>query len=139
MELHLGCAHLNDDEFLLAFEQCRLNPAQFHHADHLRLAWLCVARYGPALAEEKLLSGIQRFAEKAGVPQKFLHTTTVAWVRLVAARHAPAVCQERFEDWIARWPELLNKNLLEQHYSASILQSREARSGWVDPDRKCLD
>jgi hypothetical protein len=133
-----GCQHLSDDELLRGFEGCRLAPGSFHHGDHVRLAWICVRRFGPLGAEEHLLSGIRKMADCAGVPEKFLHTTTVAWVRLVAARQERSQASERFEDWIAKWPELLHKNFLDEHYSAGMLESPQARSGWLEPDRKPL-
>jgi hypothetical protein len=134
MELNLGCADFSDDEFLSAFEECRLNPARFHHADHIRLAWLCVKQYGVAAAEERVLSGIRKFANHAGVPGKFLHTSTVAWVRLVAAARKNAPPDQPFAEWIAVHPKLLTLDLLDRHYSKGRLESPEARIGWVDPD-----
>jgi len=133
-----GCQHLSDDELLRAFEGCRLAPGSFHHGDHVRLAWICVRRFGPVPAEERLLNGIRKMAEGAGVPEKFLHTTTVAWVRLVAAKQVQKAGDEKFDDWIAKWPELLNKNLLDEHYSTGMLETPQARSGWLAPDRKPL-
>jgi hypothetical protein len=85
MDVNLGCGPLSDDEFAAAFEECALSPAAFHHADHLRLAWIYAGRCDAAEAEEKLGAGIRRFATKAGVPEMFQYTTTVAWSRLVAA------------------------------------------------------
>jgi hypothetical protein len=133
-----GYAHLSDEEMLTGFEAGQLAPGNFHHCDHVRLAWICVRRFGLSQAEEKLLRGIRNMAERAGVPEKFLHTTTVAWVRLVAARQEQSVGNDNFEEWIAKWPELRNKNFLDEHYSAGMLESPQARSGWLEPDRKPL-
>jgi hypothetical protein len=138
MQTQYGCQDLSDEELLRGFEDCRLAPGSFHHADHVRLAWICVRRFGRLAAEEHLLSGIRKMAESVGAPQKFLYTTTVAWVRLVAARHEPQDDNGSFEDWIAKWPELLNKNFLSEHYSTGRLQSQEARSDWLEPDLKPL-
>jgi hypothetical protein len=85
MDVNLGCGHLSDDEFVAAFEEGTVSPTAFHHADHVRLAWIYAGRCDAAEAEEKLVAGIRRFATKAGVPKKFQYTTTVAWSRLVAA------------------------------------------------------
>ena len=139
MELNLGTAPMSDDAVLQAFEACQLDPAKFHHADHIRLAWLCVQRYGALQAEAKLLDGIRSFAQRAGVPQKFLHTTTVAWARLVAAACRESDSRDSFDEWIKVHPELLNKHLLNEHYSAGTLESSEARNGWLNPDLKPLD
>ena len=139
MELHLGTAPMDDDEVLRAFEACRLDPAKFHHADLIRLAWLCIQRYGAREAEAKLLDGIQRFAQQAGVPQKFIHTTTVAWTRLVAAAQTGSPATNNFSEWIQSHPELLDSHLLARYYSPGRLETQEARSSWVEPDLAPLD
>jgi hypothetical protein len=138
MELNLGCGHLSDDEFLAAFESLQLKHAKFNHADHVRLAWLYVSRFGADQAEDKLLLGIRRMAENVGAPGKFLYTTTVAWARLVAMGIEKDSVAGTFEHWISRHKPLLDKNLLDAFYSHSILESHAARSRWVEPDRKPL-
>lgn len=134
MELNLGTAPMSDDAVLQAFEACQLDPAKFHHDDHIRLAWLCVQRYGAREAETKLLDGLRRFALRAGVPQKFMHTTTIAWTRLVATAQEASPTAINFSEWIESHPELLGRNLLARHYSPGRLETVEARSGWVEPD-----
>lgn len=134
MELILGCGNLNDEEFLLAFEECRLPPGAFHHADHIRLAWLYVQRHGASGAEIRLLEGIRKMAQHAGVPQKFRYTTTIAWARLVAAAQNNLPVAKNFSEWIQFHPGLLNRNLLDKHYSPGRLETPEARAGWVEPD-----
>jgi hypothetical protein len=139
MELNLGTAPLGDDAVLRAFEEYQLDPGKFHHADHIRLAWLCVRRHGPAEAEARLLNGIRKMAQLAGVPQKFHYTVTVAWARLVAAACCESDSCDSFYEWTKIHPELLNRNLMEEHYSAGKLESSEARCGWLEPDLKPLD
>jgi hypothetical protein len=139
MELNLGTAPLSDDTVLKAFEACQLDPAKFHHDDHIRLAWLCVRRYGALEAEAKLLDGLRQFAQRAGVPQKFMHTTTIAWTRLVAAAYANSSRTNNFSDWIQSHPELLDRNLLAKYYSPGRLETPKARSGWMEPDLAPLD
>jgi hypothetical protein len=139
MELNLGTASLSDDELLRSFEDCQLDPAKFHHADHIRLAWLCARRHGPAEAEPRLLNGIRKMAQHAGVPQKFHYTMTIAWARLVAASCCKSDSCDSFYEWIAIHPELLNRNLMNEHYSTGKLETFQARCGWLDPDLKSLD
>jgi hypothetical protein len=139
MELNLGTAPMSDDAFLQAFQACQLDPASFHHADHIRLAWLCVQRHGARQAETLLLDGIRKFAQHAGAPQKFHHTATIAWTRLVAAACRESNSCDSFDEWIKTHPRLLNKLLLNEHYSARSLESSDARLGWLDPDLKPLD
>ena len=138
MELNLGTAPMSDDAVLQAFEECQLDPRKFHHADHIRLAWLLIRRYGPTHAEAKLLSGIQKMAQQAGVPGKFLHTTTIAWARLVAAASRNSNSHDSFHEWLATHPELLDRDLLRRYYSPGRLESLQARHGWLEPDLKPL-
>jgi hypothetical protein len=138
MEPNLGTAPMSDDRVLLAFEACQLDPAKFHHADHIRLAWLCIQRYGARQAEAALLDGIRKFAQRAGVPEKFHYTITIAWARLVAAACSKSDSCDSFYEWIKTHPELLDKRLISEHYSAGRLESLQARSGWLDPDLKLL-
>jgi hypothetical protein len=134
MELNLGTAPMSDDAVLQAFAACQLDPAKFHHADHIRLAWLCVNRYGAGRAEARLLDGIRKFAEHAGVPRKFHFTITIAWTRLVTAAQNNSPAANNFSDWIQLHPELLDRNLLAKYYSLDSLRTEDARSGWVEPD-----
>ena len=134
MESQLGFGHLKDQEFISAFEECAFDPAAFHHADHVRLARLYLKELGPSAAEERMLCGIRKLAAHAGVPEKFLFTTTVAWVRLVALAREKDPAEDSFDTWISRHPQLLDRNLLDRYYSKSLLKTMGARSGWVEPD-----
>jgi hypothetical protein len=134
MELNLGTAFMSDDAFLQGFEARQLDPGKFHHADHIRLAWLYVQRHGASGAEARLLDGIRTFAQQAGAPAKFIYTTTMAWTRLVAAAQQNGPTANNFSTWIQLHPELLDLNLLAKYYSPARLQTEEARSGWVEPD-----
>jgi len=134
VEIHLGCGHLNDSDFVTAFEACQLHHGAFHHADHIRLAWIYVTRDGANKAEAQLLAGIRKMALDAGAPQKFLYTATIAWTRLVAAAHQNGLNAQSFSEWIQQHPQLLDRDLLAKHYSPGRLETPEARSGWVEPD-----
>jgi hypothetical protein len=129
-----GCGHLTDDELLAAVETLQLNTGDFHHVDHLRVAWLYIRRYGPSAAERRLLDAIRNLANHAGAPQKFLFTTTVAWARLVAASMVASDTSVTFEEWIASQPHLLVASLLDRYYSKGVLTNAPARAQWVEPD-----
>jgi len=139
MELNLGTAPMSDDAVLQAFEDCQLDPRKFHHADHIRLAWLLIRAYGLTDAEAKLLRGIQKMAQHAGVPQKFHYTTTVAWARLVAAASRNSNSHDSFYEWISTHPELLDPHLMCGYYSPGRLETPQARSEWLEPDLKPLN
>ncbi len=136
--VRLGTAALDDDAFIEAFESCRLPATQFHHADHIRLAWIYLGRMSETEATARIEQAIRRFAAQNGVSEKYHHTITVAWMRLVASarRVTPEVCA--FEAFLERHPGLLDIKSLIQYYSAARLEGVEARAGWVEPDLRKL-
>jgi hypothetical protein len=108
-----------DRGFIEAFEQGRIPPADFHHADHLRLA-LAYLRDSSSVTEatDRMADAIRTFARAAGHEEKYHHTMTVAWIRLVA--------------------RLLDKELPLAYFSRGRLFSQEARERWVEPDIRPL-
>lgn len=123
---------LTDDELIHGFEAGSLED--FPHPSHVRLTLLYLARYGRDDALERLLDGLRRFAAAKGHPEKFHVTMTRAWVDLIeAARCAhPELSPAAL---VAACPELLDRNALLRFYSPDRLNSAEARTDWVRPDR----
>lgn len=133
MPLVLATAHLSDDEFLEAFHSCRLRTSEFRHADHLRLAWLHLAREPFETALDRVRRGIQAFAKHHNLSGLYHETITTAWMHLLATHQ-----ENSFEEFLAANESFLNSNLLHRYWTPEILASREARSHWVPPDRQEL-
>lgn len=133
MPLFLASAHLSDHEFLDAFHSCRLPTSEFHHADHLRLAWLHLHGADPETALSQVRTGIRNFAAHHGLDKLYHETITTAWVRLLAT-HA----ENSFEDFLARNQDRIGKDLLHHYWTPERLNSPEARTSWVPPDRREL-
>ena len=105
----------DDAEFIRAFENGLIAPADFHHASHVRLALAYLVETGSAdEAAERMATALRRFAAAAGHAEKYHHTLTVFWMRAVA--------------------QLLDKSLPLAHYSRERLASDAARQRWVEPD-----
>jgi hypothetical protein len=136
-EIHMGYRDLSDEAFVQAFESCNIAGDSFRHADHVRLAWIYVTKLGLGMAERRFCEGLRRLATHLGVPEKFHFTLTVAWLRAVAAR-VRADSARSFEDWIASHPRLLDRSFLHNYYSEARLASTQARTNWVEPDRRTL-
>ncbi len=128
---------MTDEEFVDAFETCRLPNERFHHRDHLRLAWIYLRRYGARDAPARIAESIRRYAAHHGKPEKYHETLTVAWLRLVANSAARSAALG-FEDLLAASPELLDKNTLHRYYSPELLALESARTQFVPPDRQTL-
>ena len=103
---------LTDSAFLAAVESAQIE--EFHHSDHIRLALLYLQRYGQSEAEERISVTIQGLAAKAGTPEKYHHTITMAWMRLAA--------------------QMLDPKALTHYYSPAVLARPEARAAFIPPD-----
>lgn len=133
-KLPLGNAHLSEEEFVEAFESCRLPASSFHHADHVRLAWIYLRSLSEAEAAARIAESIRRFAAQIGKSEKFHVTMTLAWLRLVAAALKTTPAGTGFSDFLVATPHLLDQGALAEHYSRTLLASDAARLAWVEPD-----
>ncbi len=133
MPLVLASTHLSDEEFLEAFHSCRLPNSEFHHADHLRLAWLHLQREPLESALVKVRAGIRNFAAHHGAAQLYHETVTTAWVRLLATHQ-----ENSFDEFLRENEARLNGGLLHRFWTPEVLAGREARERWVAPDRREL-
>ncbi len=135
---NLGAPVWSDDDFLRAFEDLTFPADQFHHREHLRVAWLYLKSSDATRAAERMSAGIRRFANHHGATQKYRHTLTLLWMRLVAAALVETPDGLAFEEFLAAHPELCDKSLPAKYYSEALLQSPAAREGWVQPDLQPL-
>ena len=133
MPLVFATAHLSDDEFLEAFHSCRLRTSEFRHADHLRLAWLHLARERFDIALDRVRGGIRTFAKHHNLSGLYHETITTAWVHLLTTHE-----ENNFQEFLEVNESQLRSNLLHRFWTPEILASREARSRWVPPDRREL-
>lgn len=121
---------MTDEQFAQTFETCKISNADFHHRDHIRLAWFYIRRYGAEAADQRIAASIRAFAAHHGKSEKYHQTMTIAWMRLVA----PAAALANFDDAVAAFPRLLDKHYLREFYSDPLLASGAARQGFVEPD-----
>ena len=85
----LATRHVNDEEFLAAFEARTL--CKFHHRDHIKVTYLYLRRHPLDEAIAKVRTGLQALAAAWGAPtddleQGYHETMTQAWVRLVVGQ-----------------------------------------------------
>lgn len=136
--VRLGTVALSDEALVEEFESCRLPASQFHHADHIRLAWIYLGRMNEEEARARIEQAIRRFAAHHGVSEKYHHTMTLAWMRLVAAARRATPEARAFHAFAERNPELFEVKTLSRYYSAEQMGSRDARLAWVEPDLQPL-
>jgi hypothetical protein len=131
-------SQLSDDDFVQAFLSGALTPAEFHHRDHLWLAWCLVRQRGMESATHTITAGIRTFATRHGQAGKYHETMTRFWVRLVG--HMVEVHPDitAFATFLATFPQLLDKDLPYRHWRRETMAGATARTEWVEPDLVAL-
>ena len=94
------------------FEDGSLPPEQFRHREHLRVAWIYLARFGRVEAERRMQDGLRRFAARAGKADKYDAALTAGWVAVLADAAAALEPATGFEALAAARPELLDPRLV---------------------------
>ena len=122
------------------FESCTTSKDDFSHLSHLTVAVFYLQNSGESEATEKMREGLLRFLNhhKAG-SQKFHETLTIFWIKTVLqvlTKLDPHVSLlERANAVIERSSD---SRLVFEFYSKELLNSDEARKGWVEPDLKAI-
>lgn len=124
----------NDTSFLADFESGRVDPNHFHHRDHVRVSYALLEENPFPEALLHLARGLRQLAAKAGRPEHYHETVTAAFLALIAERRLEGD-YKNWEDFVARNPDLLRKELLERWYEPEVLNSRIARETFVLPRR----
>lgn len=122
---------MDDDELLQRFADNTL-PA-FPHEEHLHVVFVTSGRSGEPETLDFMRAGIQNMAGDSG---KYHETRTAAWVRIVTA--ARRGFEGTFPEFLAQHPELVRRDLLSDYYSDEVLNSQNARDGFITPDLRDL-
>jgi hypothetical protein len=125
-----------DDEFISRFESGVLPNASFHHADHVRMAFLFLTRYPVLEALDRFSKALRRLAAASGKPELYHETITWAYLLLIRERMARADRQQTWPEFEAGNPDLLDwkNNILKKFYRGETLSSDLARKMFLLPD-----
>jgi hypothetical protein len=121
-------------EQLCAFETGALDLGKFPHSDHVRMGYEMLSRYSFGEAIDRFSRGLKLLAARAGRPQVYHETITVAFLALINERRARDVGRDwkHFRD---NNVDLLDKLCLENWYSREQLASGLARRVFCLPSR----
>jgi hypothetical protein len=124
---------MTDDELLEQFETASIPGDCFHHAEHVRVAFIYLQRHALLEALEKFSTSLKRFAAANGKPDRYHETITWAFLFLVHER----MRAEDWESFARRNGDLLDwrNSILKKYYREETLVSPEARRQFVMPDR----
>ena len=119
-------------EELDAFERGLLDPARFPHAEHVRFGYAMLDHHSFGEAVSRFSGGLKLLAAKAGKPEVYHETITVAFLALINERRA--------RDTTHAWSgfrednaDLFDKRCLERWYGAEQLRSDLARRAFCLP------
>ena len=129
---------MNNTDLAKRMESGDFPNAEFHHEQHLQLAWHYLRTYERRAAIERMRATIRNFAGGLGHPEKYHDTATIAWMRLVEAalRCSPQIGD--FAAFLTAHAWLRGRDALLAFYSQERLDSPQARAQWVDPDLRPL-
>ena len=128
---------MTDDEFIGGFEDGTLANESFHHADHVRMAFLYLSRYPALEALRRFSNSLIAFAAAKGRPELYNETITWAFLLLIRERMARAGAQQSWAQFAASNPDLLNwrESILSTYYRTETLSSPLAKSTFLFPDK----
>ena len=116
-------------------ESGTLDPGDFSHADHVGVAFELL-RDGPFLdAAARFGRSLHAVASRAGAPEKFNTTVTLAFLSLIAERMAAAPYDDAAKFILAN-DDLLGRGVLERWYSSDVLAGELARNIFVMPQER---
>jgi len=128
---------MTDQEFLERFESCSLDKEDFHHKDHVRLAWIYLSRFPVLEALSRFSEGLKRFAHSLGKEGLYHETITWSYLLLIRERIARAQDEESWEEFARANSDILDwrESVLKLYYRDETLKSDLARRVFVLPDK----
>lgn len=122
-----------------AFQKCKLPMEEWNHRAHLTVAAFYLQGTSEVAVLQKMRTDIQRFNISHGLYTTneggYHETTTRFWIAIVRQKMDQVGADAGIEALVEQCG---GKELLEEYYSPEVLNSWEARIGWVAPDLKPL-
>lgn len=129
---------ITDQQVIASFESGAISASEFHHADHVRLAFAYLQEHPVLSALERFSAALKKFAANNGKAQLYHETITCAYIFLIAERIARSDAEK------LDWNRFAEKNsdllvwkcgILSRYYQDATLKSDLARRTFVFPDK----
>lgn len=129
---------LSDAELLAQFEACTLPVEGWHHAEHIRIAYLYLCQHDFPVALDRMRAGLKALNAAQHVPESldrgYHETLTHGWLQLVhviLAEYGPGDSSLAF---LEDHPELSQRKSLRLFYSQDRIKSWPAKADFMEPD-----
>jgi hypothetical protein len=130
-------AEVSVEDELQALETGALDPTRFPHPEHVRLAYEMLGRHPFGEAVARFSRGLRLVAAKAGRPEVYHETITVAFLAVIGERRARAQ-DAGWNEFKANNSDLLDKRCLDRWYDADYLRSDLARKTFCLPTPRAV-
>jgi hypothetical protein len=115
------------------FVRGEIDAAGFPHREHVRMAFEMLKRHDFAETVWHFSRTLRAMAARAGKPQAFHQTVTIAFLALIAERMERSGAMD-FAAFVGAHPEMLDKTALGRWYRPEQLASEIARRTFVLPE-----
>lgn len=110
------------------------DPGMFPHEQHVRMGFEILRRHDFAESAHLYSRALRAMTQRAGRPEVFHQTITIAFLSLIAERMRAAAPMD-FAEFAVRNPDLFEKSVLSRWYRPERLASEVARHSFVLPDQ----
>ena len=118
---------------LARFVRGEVPAAEFPHREHVRMAFEMLRRHDFAETALHYSRGLRAMTQRAGKPEAFHQTVTIAFLALIAERMVRGRADD-FAAFVRANPDLLEKSVLGRWYGPERLASEAARRTFLLPD-----
>jgi len=125
--MHPDCPELE------RFVRGEIDTSAFPHREHVRMAFEMLRRHDFAESVWHFSRTLRAMAAKAGKPQAFNQTVTIAFLSLIAERMERDGAPD-FAAFVRAHPEMLDKSALSRWYRPDQLSTEIARRTFVLPE-----
>ncbi|HZZ28661.1 MAG TPA: hypothetical protein VFE46_11720 [Pirellulales bacterium] len=129
---------IDDETFRKQFEDCVFPADQWHHREHVKIAYLYLQHYPLSEAVEQMRTALKRYNAAQQVPDAldrgYHERLTLAWMRLVhftLCEYGPA---DNADAFYQQHPQLWQMKVLRLFYSRERIMSWEAKKNFLPPD-----
>ncbi len=124
-----------DRNFCTRFESSEFPAAEFHHREHLKLAYVYLTAHDTETAYKLMRGAIKSFLLYNRVdPGKYHETITRAWILAVRHFMEKTSSSDSADSFIDQNPIMLDAKIMMTHYSTGLLFSDQARGKFAAPD-----
>lgn len=128
----------SDESFLQQFEAGLWPLEQWHHEQHIKLAYLYLRRYPFDTALARIREKIKAHNLARNIPDGptsgYHETMTHAWLHLVHVTLCEYCAADTADAFYEQSPQLSQKKILRLFYSREVFMSPKAKTEFLEPD-----